>query len=337
MTAIKIGLLFFLAACSELTSPDNNPGNPGNDPSDPPSESAPIPVGSNPIAGASFWVSPSSRAHDQAADWRASRPADAAQMDKIAGNPNAAWFGDWNSNIESSIDDHVTTVTAAGAVPVLVAYNIPIRDCGGLSGGGGATAADYRTWIAGFARGLAGRRAIVILEPDAIANWDCLSSADLATRVSLMQYAVQVLKAQGNTALYLDGGNPSWLSPSEQASRLRTANIAGADGFALNVSNFFSTAQNIAYGASLSALVGGKHFVIDTSRNGLGSAGSGQWCNPTGRALGTPSTANTGHALVDAFLWIKAPGESDGACNGGPAAGQWWAEYALGLAQRSAL
>jgi hypothetical protein len=31
-----------------------------------------------------------------------------------------------------------------------------------------------------------------------------------------------------------------------------------------------------------------------------------------------------------------APGESDGTCNGGPAAGQWWADYALGLAKRAA-
>lgn len=336
ITATKIGLAFLLAACSELTSAED-PGNPGNDPSNPGSESAPIPVGANPIAGASFWVSPTSHARDQANEWRATRPADAAHMDKIANNSQAAWFAEWSGNVQSAVDSYVTTVTATGAIPVLVAYNIPQRDCGGLSGGGGASAADYRTWISSFAAGLAGRRAIVILEPDAIANWDCLSSADRATRISLMQHAVQALKAQPGTAVYLDGGNPSWLSASEQASRLRAANIAGSDGFALNVSNFFSSSQNISYGASVSSLAGGKHFVIDTSRNGLGSAGPGQWCNPAGRALGTPATTNTGHTLVDAFLWIKPPGESDGACNGAPGAGEWWAEYALGLAQRSSI
>ena len=36
------------------------------------------------------------------------------------------------------------------------------------------------------------------------------------------------------------------------------------------------------------------------------------------------------YPLVDAFLWIKTPGESDGTCSGGPAAGKWWGEYALG-------
>jgi endoglucanase len=34
---------------------------------------------------------------------------------------------------------------------------------------------------------------------------------------------------------------------------------------------------------------------------------------------------------------VKPPGESDGECNGGPAAGRWWPEYALGLAQRASL
>jgi endoglucanase len=31
-------------------------------------------------------------------------------------------------------------------------------------------------------------------------------------------------------------------------------------------------------------------------------------------------------------LWVKEPGESDGTCNNGPAAGEWWNERALELA-----
>jgi endoglucanase len=80
-------------------------------------------------------------------------------------------------------------------------------------------------------------------------------------------------------------------------------------------------------------VVGAGGFVVDTSRNGLGS--NGEWCNPTGRALGRPATGDTGAANVHAYLYVKRPGESDGTCNGGPAAGAWWAEYALGLAQRA--
>jgi endoglucanase len=76
---------------------------------------------------------------------------------------------------------------------------------------------------------------------------------------------------------------------------------------------------------------GGRHFVIDTSRAG-GSVAAGQWCNPAGAKIGTSPTASTGQPAVDADLWIKGVGESDGTCNGGPAAGQFWLSYALSLA-----
>ena len=58
---------------------------------------------------------------------------------------------------------------------------------------------------------------------------------------------------------------------------------------------------------------------------------------PPGRGLGADPTTETGDDRVDALLWVKRPGESDGACRPGePAAGQWYPEYALGLAQRQA-
>jgi endoglucanase len=117
------------------------------------------------------------------------------------------------------------------------------------------------------------------------------------------------------------------------AERLLGAGVAGAAGFALNVSNFVATAENVAYGRQISALVGGRHFVIDTGRNGVGS--NGEWCNPAGRALGDRPTTVTNDPLVDAFLWVKTPGESDGACGGAPSSGVWMPEYALGLAQRA--
>ena len=41
--------------------------------------------------------------------------------------------------------------------------------------------------------------------------------------------------------------------------------------------------------------------------NGLGS--NGEWCNPRGQALGAFPTTRTGNPLVDAFLWVKAPGD----------------------------
>ncbi|MGE0796347.1 MAG: glycoside hydrolase family 6 protein, partial [Acidimicrobiia bacterium] len=80
----------------------------------------------------------------------------------------------------------------------------------------------------------------------------------------------------------------------------------------------------------------GAHFVVDTSRNGAGPTDDRQWCNPPGRALGSvPEVAPGVSPLVDAFLWVKTPGRSDGTCNGGPKAGDWWPEYLADLARRA--
>jgi endoglucanase len=278
-----------------------------------------------------WYVDPNSDAAVQEAAWQKSDPADAAQMAKLAAQPTAAWFGDWNSAIATAVSARVDAAAAAGSVAQLVAYDIPQRDCGGYSGGGAPSASAYKTWISAFAAGIGSHPAIVILEPDALAAIDCLSPPDQATRLSLLSYAVSALTSHAGVHVYLDAGHSGWQTAAVIAQRLREAGIAQAQGFALNVSNYDGTSSELAYGQSISALVGGKHFVIDTSRNGHGSAG--QWCNPPGRAIGIRPTAATGSALADAFLWIKSPGESDGTCNGGPAAGSWWPSYALGLAQ----
>jgi endoglucanase len=119
-----------------------------------------------------------------------------------------------------------------------------------------------------------------------------------------------------------------------------------------------TSGENLRYADT----TGTTHFVIDTSRNGLGpwqypstyasDAAALDWCNPPGRGLGLRPTANTGISLVDAYLWVKTPGQSDGTCNrngvpvgspdaewGGivdPAAGEWFPEQALQLAQLAA-
>jgi cellulase/cellobiase CelA1 len=290
----------------------------------------------NPFAGAKWFIDPNSNARMQADAWRLSRPADAAQMDKIAAQPQADWFGDWSGDIQSAVSARVTQITNAGALPILVAYDIPLRDCGSYSSGGASSADAYKSWIRAFASGIGARRAIVVLEPDVLASMDCLSAADQQTRLALLSDAVSVLGARSGVATYLDAGSSSWQSAATIAARLKSAGVAGARGFSLNVSNFRTTAAEVSYGDQVAGLIGGKHFVVDTSRNGLGPTADSQWCNPPGRALGNRATTATGDTLADAFVWIKRPGESDGTCNGGPAAGSWWADYALGLAQRAA-
>ena len=79
------------------------------------------------------------------------------------------------------------------------------------------------------------------------------------------------------------------------------------------------------------AIGGDPHFVIDVSRNGQGWRGT--WCNPEGAGLGQEPHVTGGSTRLDALLWVKTPGLSDGTCNGGPAAGQWWESYALALVE----
>jgi endoglucanase len=285
---------------------------------------------SNPFAGQRLYVDPNSAAKRQAETFRRSRPQDAALLAQIADQPVARWLGGWVTNVGREVESAVSTITGSRALPVFVAYNIPGRDCGSYSAGGAGGGDAYRAWIRSIAAGLRDRRAIVVLEPDALAGMDCLNSAGQQQRLALLKDAVQTLKSQ-RAAVYIDAGNAHWRSAEVMASRLQQAGIAAADGFSLNVSNYLTNSVNIAYGERLSRLVGGKHFIIDTSRNGIGNAS--EWCNPHGQALGIAPTTNTGNPLVDAFLWIKQPGESDGTCQGGPSAGSWWTAMALELSR----
>jgi endoglucanase len=114
---------------------------------------------------------------------------------------------------------------------------------------------------------------------------------------------------------------------------------------------------NLRYANMLGDVEPTAHYVIDTSRNGAGPwappayPDPQDWCNPPGRDIGLAPTLDTGDALLDAYLWIKIPGESDGECTRGlgtagetvdpewdridPAAGAWFPEMALDLVTMS--
>ena len=292
-------------------------------------------VAPRPLEGRALYVPGFSTAARQADEWARSRPADAQAMRVLASQPTAHWFGDWNEDVAGDVRRVVDGAAQAGGVAVLVAYNIPQRDCNQYSAGGSGSPDDYRRWIAELARGIGDRDALVVLEPDALPLMDCLSPEGTRTRLSLLREAVKTLKALPGTFVYLDAGHARWVAPEEMARRLALAGVQEADGFALNVSNFIGDDENVAYGERVSRLSNGRHFVIDSSRNGRGPDPEGEWCNPQGRAIGRFPTTDTDNPLVDAFLWIKRPGESDGSCNGGPDAGAWWPDYALGLVRRA--
>jgi endoglucanase len=305
---------------------------------------APWKHGQNPFAGARYWSDPYAPAVLKAKLLSQTDPDQSMLLKKIADNGGADWIGDWTPNVGNWVAKRVTAILKTGSLPLFIAYNLPKRDCGNYSAGGAEKADAYKKWVSAFAKGIGDRRAAVVIEPDALGLLKkCLSDADQKERIELLRFAVKEFLALGNTAVYLDAGHSGWLPAPEMAERLKLAGIAEADGFALNVSNYKSTETEVKYGKEISKLVGGKHFVIDTSRNGNGPPKEGCkvgdseacWCNPPGRALGSPPTDKTADPLVDAYLWLKKPGESDGQCNGGPKAGVFWQERAVELAKNA--
>jgi endoglucanase len=263
---------------------------------------------------------------------------EAAELTIVAKTSAGIWASGQPGEMQQ-VRQVTATAAKAGAIPVIVAYNLPGRDaCGKFSSAGGITAAGYEAYIRGLAAAVGSGDDIVVVEPDGLPDIErgCLSRKQAAVRYRLLHYAMQRLGALPHARVYLDAGNPGeFANPDVLARPLKRAGIALGRGFSANVSNFQWTATVVSWSRRLERALGGKaRAVIDTSRNGRGpytGPDQPQWCNPPGRALGRTPTLNPGIAGVDALLWIKDPGASDGPCNGGPAAGQYWPRYALRL------
>lgn len=320
--AVVVGAALLVSACSS--------GGKDGGQADPP-------VRQQPKSADPFWVNPDSKAAQAVADLeKDGKGKEAKTVRRIAEQPSGEWIMPENATDQAR--GYTEAAEKADRDALLVLYNIPHRDCGNYSKGGAADGNAYRAWIDQVAAGIEDRPATVILEPDAVQHMvdNCTPEQFHEERYDLLKGAIAKLKSLKNTTVYLDAGNAGWGKPDQIFEPLKWSGIDQADGFSVNVSNFYSTQDSIKYGKELSAKVGNKPFVVDTSRNGNGPYTGGnpdeRWCNPPGRALGENPTTKTGDPLVKAYVWVKRPGESDGTCKGGPKAGDWWGEYALKLA-----
>jgi cellulose 1,4-beta-cellobiosidase len=187
-------------------------------------------------------------------------------------------------------------------------------------------------------------RIVAIVEPDSLGNLatnlgvpKCAAS-EKAYRNSLA-YAISKLSLP-HVSLYLDAAHAGWLGWDGNRQRIakifkdvlvEAGGVEKIRGFATNVSNYNTVAgadgkklgpanpcpDEATYVSKLSdALkaegITGKRFIIDTSRNGRVVRSSwGNWCNIKAAGLG-PRPQASPMPLVDAFLWVKPPGESDG-------------------------
>src|SRR5262245_59453283 len=125
--------------------------------------------GTDPAAG--FYVPKANHgAIEQIADLTSSGDkADAALIRSMIDTPQAVWFtGGTPHKVRHEVKNTVSLAHAKRSVPVLVAYNLPFRDCSQFSAGGAADLPSYLAWIDGFAAGIGDSKAIVILEPDGL-------------------------------------------------------------------------------------------------------------------------------------------------------------------------
>lgn len=247
----------------------------------------------------------------------------------------------------------------------------------------------YRTeYIDAIAQHLAAvpeQKVAIVLEPDSLPNIisnlgveKCAVSQDVY--INSIAYAISKLSLP-NVSIYLDAAHAGWLGWEANQRRMvdlvaKVLDMAGGEsrirGFASNVSNYNAiagdfgkrlepsnpAANELMYAQSfLRTLeargITGKGFLIDTSRNGQADIRTrwGNWCNVRGAGMGErPSIAPT--AGVDAYFWIKPPGDSDGTADktavrfdencasqdatpGAPEAGQWFHEYFVQLVKNA--
>lgn len=332
LAAPVLGMLL-LASCGQGTGSDTPSTGPSSEtPAGPAASLTPVTGDANPFLEHPPYADPASRAAQAATQAKASGDvAAAAVFGRLGETPAGIWLTPEQyppGQVGPVVSKIASAAAAAGEVPLFVVYGIPDRDCTGGFSSGGLPAAAYGPWVGEIAAAATG--AAVVVEPDALAS--ALECDRREERVQLIADAVGRLRSAGVTT-YVDGGHSNWIDPAQLAELLRQVGVESVRGFATNVSNYQTDEDERSYADQLSSLLGGAHYVIDSGRNGRGS--TEEWCNPQGRAFGREPEVIDDGSRLDAYLWVKPPGESDGDCQGGPPAGEFWPSRTLEMATAS--
>ncbi|KAK4032126.1 glycoside hydrolase family 6 protein [Parachaetomium inaequale] len=210
----------------------------------------------------------------------------------------------------------------------------------------------------------------IVLEPDSLANLVTNMGIELCANAAPVYregiaHAIAELQ-QPNVHLYMDAAHGGWLGWDDNlplAAKLFAEVVAqaGTDkkirGFVTNVSNYnpfnavvrenyteWSHSWDESHYASslaphLEAAGLPSHFIVDQGRVHLPGARKewGEWCNVQPAGFGPAPTTNTNNTVVDALVWVKPGGESDGQCGmaGATKAGEWFDEYAQMLVKNA--
>ncbi len=169
-------------------------------------------------------------------------------------------------------------------------------------------------------------------------------------------------------SIYSSAGKPAAVRGlATNVANYNAWSIATAPSYTQGNSNYDEKHYVEALGPLLTNAGFPAHFITDTGRNGKQPTGQsqwGDWCNAIvslqrsvplvalaeftdteqGTGFGARPTSDTGHSLLDAFVWVKPGGECDGTSNTSaarydyhcglsdalqpaPEAGQWFQAY----------
>jgi cellulose 1,4-beta-cellobiosidase len=226
---------------------------------------------------------------------------------------------------------------------------------------------------------------VVVLEPDSLGNLATNMAIPMCqeARPAYKEGVAYAIKqfALPNVSVYLDAAHSGWLGWPDNMAKIarvfkQVLKEAGGPqmirGFALNIANYTHLSNRdgavleptnpcpneLTYAKTLAKtleMYGFKDhgYIIDTSRNGKGQirAKWGSWCNVKGAGLGERPRVEP-EPGIDAYFWVKPPGESDGVADpsaprfdemcggpdatpGAPQAGQWFESYFLDLVRNA--
>jgi endoglucanase len=256
----------------------------------------------------------------------------------IALQPRGVWDGYWDGNPRRTAQESIADSTQ-GDPNVLTQVTIfrldPWESCSG--NWSAANQSNYKAWIRSYAAGIGSARVALILQPD-MPFAVCVSSG---VPEHLISYAAKVFNSLPHTTVYIDAGAYDWYQPALMARMLERSGIRHSRGFALNVTQYGSTDQQLQWGAQINQALAAdgarnKHFVINTDENGTPYlagqiVGGGAQSNYTPRCsrpseqlcqrLGIPPTTDVANRRwrlsavdraiaakqVDAYMWLGRP------------------------------
>jgi hypothetical protein len=153
----------------------------------------------------------------------------------------------------------------------------------------------YKAFVNGMARGIAGNRVAIVVQPDGFFAWKAYETwkskvgrkkALLPAR--LLAWTAKTFSQQPRTTVYMDMGSEDWArgKVAPVAKFLKLSGVKYARGFSLNVSHKNYLDREIKFAKQVSQALAkmgipGKHAVLDTVDNG--QAFHGSEINPPGQ------------------------------------------------------